>query len=350
MAGALALRDGDRERLQALARSSNLAQRALIVLLAADGMANTEIARLAKTSRPTVIKWRQRYETHGLPGLDDGPRSGRPATIDEVDVLGETLADGGKPPARLGVTHWSARLMADRLGISFASVARIWRKYDIRPQSIHAFRFGTDPEVEVEFHEVVGLYLSPLVRAVAVSVDMETPAPPVDCDRSPEQPVHDCIRSSGDALFTALEIAVGKNTVRDCRPHENYAEFIDFLETVATAHPKVRLRVICDDNAPQSHAEVRAWRDDHPRVSVHRTRRDSSWLTVVGICLGIATRQAIRRGVYVLVDDIEVALRAYIDAGDGRADANSFTWSKNAEQGLGILNRKTINNTPSDNR
>ena len=100
---------------------------------------------------------------------------------------------------------------------------------------------------------------------------------------------------------------------------------------MATAHPKVRLRVICDDNAPQSHAEVRAWRDDHPRVSVHRTRRDSSWLTVVGICLGIATRQAIRRGVYVLVDDIEVALRAYIDVGADRADANSFTWSKNAE-------------------
>lgn len=343
VAGALALRDGDRERLEALARSSSLAQRALIVLLAAKGIANTEIARLVGTSRPTVLKWRQRYETHGLPGLDDGPRSGRPVTIDEVDVLGETLADGGRPPARLGVTHWSARLMADRLGISFASVARIWRKYDIRPQSIQTFTFCTDPELEAELNEVVGLYLSPLVRAVVLGVDAEAPAPTVDCARSPEPPAHDHIPSSGAALFTALEIAAGKNITRECHSEENHAEFIDFLETVSTAHPRVRLRVICGDNASQDHAEVHAWRADHPRVSVHCARTDRSWLTAVGACFGIATRQAIRRGIYAGADDLEVALRAYIDADCG--GVNSFTWSKNRQQGLELLNRKSINNT-----
>ena len=81
------------------------------------------------TSRPTVLKWRGRYEQSGVDGLDDDPRPGRAAVIDEIAVLAETLADKGKPPAHLGVTHWSTRLMANRLGISFASVARIWRKW-----------------------------------------------------------------------------------------------------------------------------------------------------------------------------------------------------------------------------
>jgi transposase len=343
VAGPLALRDGDRERLEGLARSSSLAQRASIVLLAAEGMANTEIARSVGTSRPTVLKWRRRYETHGLPGLDDGPRSGRPATIDEVDVLGETLADGGKPPAGVGLTHWSARLMADRLGISFASVARIWRKYDIRPHSIRTFTFCTDPELDAELHEVVGLYLSPLVRAVVVTVETQAPIQAVDCGRSPGPPAHNGIHSSGAALLSALEIAAGKNTTRECPAKESHADFVDFLETVSTAHPRVRLRVICGHNAAQKHAEVRALRDDHPRVSVHCARTDGSWLTVVGTCFGIAARQAIRRGIYAGVDDLEVALRAYIDADCGAA--NSFTWSKNAQQGLEILKRKSINNT-----
>ena len=131
VAEALELRDGDRGRLEASTRASTvragLATRARIVLLACDGVPNTEIADRTGTSRPTVLKWRGRYEQAGVDGLDVVPRPGRTPLIDEVDVLAETLADKGKPPAHLGVTHWSTRLMAQRLGISFASVARIWR-------------------------------------------------------------------------------------------------------------------------------------------------------------------------------------------------------------------------------
>ena len=116
VAEALELRDGDRGRLEALTRASSvragLATRARIVLLAADGVPNTEIADRTGTSRPTVLKWRGRYEQSGVDGLDDDPRPGRAPVIDEVAVLAETLADKGKPPAHLGVTHWSARLMA----------------------------------------------------------------------------------------------------------------------------------------------------------------------------------------------------------------------------------------------
>jgi transposase len=173
-APALVLREGDRDRLAALARlpsvPSGLAKRARMVLLAADGMPNAEIARTVGVSRPTVIGWRDRYERGGIKALEDEPRSGRPPQI-EIDVVVATLANGGKPPGRLGITHWSARFLAGELGISFASVARIWRKWGIQPHRIETFKFSTDPELEPKIRDVVGLYLDPPANAVVVSVD-----------------------------------------------------------------------------------------------------------------------------------------------------------------------------------
>jgi transposase len=102
------------------------------VLLAADGLPNARVARTVGVSRPTVVGWRDRYAAGGIRALQDEPRSGRPQVIDEIDVVVATLADDGRPPERLGITHWSARFLATELGISFASVARIWRKWGIR--------------------------------------------------------------------------------------------------------------------------------------------------------------------------------------------------------------------------
>jgi transposase len=125
----LGLREGDREKLSALTRSSTvtagLAQRARIVLLAANGESNTEIASRTGVSRPTVIAWRARYEQSGMSGLGDLPRSGRPRTLDHGEIVSATLKP---PPPKLGVTHWSSRLLADHLGISFSAVAKAWRE------------------------------------------------------------------------------------------------------------------------------------------------------------------------------------------------------------------------------
>src|SRR4051794_2497147 len=175
VARALRLRDGDRARLEAVTRASTapagVVQRARIVLLAADGVSNTEIAERTGSSRPTVVKWRGRYVETGIDGLGDLPRPGRAPEIDEVEVLAETLADKGKPPAELGVTHWSSRLLAARLGISFATVARIWRKWNIQPHPIEPFKFSPAPELDPKTRDVVGLYLDPPAGAVVVSVD-----------------------------------------------------------------------------------------------------------------------------------------------------------------------------------
>jgi transposase len=175
VAAPLVLREGDRSRLEALTRSTSvragLASRARIVLLAAEGLPNAEIARRVGASRPTVVDWRARYDAGGIRALRDLPRSGRPREIDEIDVVVATLAEEGRPPPRLGVTHWSARLLADELKISFATVARIWRKWKLQPWRVETFKFSTDPELDAKIRDVVGLYLNPPQNAVVVCVD-----------------------------------------------------------------------------------------------------------------------------------------------------------------------------------
>src|SRR5512132_236377 len=181
VAAPLVLREGDRPRLEAMLRSSSiragLASRARIVLLAAEGLPNAEIARRTGTSRPTVVDWRARYDAGGVTALHDQPRSGRPPEIDEIDVVVATLADEGRPPARLGVTHWSARLLAAELKISFATVARIWRKWNLQPWRTETFKFSTDPELDAKIRDVVGLYLNPPEKAVVLCVDEKSRAP-----------------------------------------------------------------------------------------------------------------------------------------------------------------------------
>ncbi len=121
-----------------------------ILLLAAEGTSNTEIAQQVGCSRPTVILWRQRYTQHGLDGLGDQPRSGRPQTVRRdrrAEILAATLSP---PPEHLGVTYWSSRLLADQLGVSHNTVARVWREYDLKPWRLETFKFSTDPELEVQ--------------------------------------------------------------------------------------------------------------------------------------------------------------------------------------------------------
>jgi transposase len=176
----LTLRDGDRGRLEALARSTSvrpsLAQRARIVLLSAEGLPTTEIARRAGCTRPTVLNWRNRYAKGGLNALRDLPRPGRPAEVDELQVVATTLADGGRPPAHLGASHWSARLLGEHLGISFATVARIWRKWGIRPDHVQTFAFSPDLISQAKARDLGGLYWNLSHRAAALHRPASVPS------------------------------------------------------------------------------------------------------------------------------------------------------------------------------
>ncbi len=342
LAPALALREGDRRVLGDLARlpsvPSGLAKRARIVLLAADGMPNAQIARTVGVSRPTVIGWRERYLQGGIAALDDEPRSGRPAVIDEIDVVIATLADDGRPPQRLGITHWSARFLGAELGISFASVARIWRRWGIQPHRLQAFKFSTDPELEAKVRDVVGLYLDPPANAVVVSVDEKSQIQALDRTAPmlplrpglPARQTYDYKRNGTTTLFAALEVATGKITADACYPRHRHQEFLRFLKKVAAAHPGMDLHVVLDNYGTHKHPAVRAWLQDNPRITLHFTPTGCSWLNMVEIFFGIITRQAIRRGTFTSVKDLIAAIGTFIDAYNDRCQP--FTWTKDADE------------------
>jgi transposase len=351
VAVALVLRSGDESRLSSLVRSSTveagLAQRARIVLLAAQGVPNAEIARRVGVSRPTVIQWRNRYEAGGISALGDLDRSGRPPVIDDVAVVVATVQ---APPEALGVTHWSARLLGKHLGISFASVARIWREWNLQPWRRETFKFSTDPELDAKVRDVVGLYLNPPDKAVVVCIDEKSQIQALDRTAPilpirpglPEKATHDYVRHGTTTLFAALEVATGKVTDA-CHPRHTHAEFLAFLKQVAKAYPRVPLHVVADNYATHKHPAVQAWLAKHPRVRLHFTPTSGSWLNLVEVFFGIITRQAIRRGTFTSVKDLIAAIETFIDAWNDRCQP--FVWTKTADEILTKANRKVTSNT-----
>jgi transposase len=340
------LRDGDREQLERWTRSSTipagLAQRARIVLLAADGVSNVEISERLGVSKPTVTSWRDRYRDGGIAALDDRPRSGRPRTLDHREIVAATLKS---PPAKLGVTHWSSRLLARHLKIGDATVARAWREYGIQPWRSETFKFSTDPELVAKVTDVVGLYLAPPQNAVVLCVDeksqiqaLDRTAPMLPMQPGlPERRTHDYRRHGTTTLFAALEIATGRVTGH-CLPRHRHQEFLRFLRQIARAYPGVELHLVMDNYAAHKHPAVRAWLAANPRVNVHFTPTSASWLNLVECWFSIIERQAIHRGSYASVPDLNRRIRAFIDGWNDRA--HPFTWTKTAEQILAKADRK----------
>jgi hypothetical protein len=261
MAGVIAepllLREGDRDQLVGLTRSSagpaGLAARARIVLLAADGTPNVEIARLVGVSRPTVNAWRVRYAERGIPGLADQKRSGRKRSVDPRRIVTETLTP---PPAGLGVTHWSSRLLAERLGISHVTIAAAWKRYGVRPWKAETFKFSTDPELEAKVTDVIGLYLAPPENAIVLCVDAKSQIQALNRTQKTlpmqpghaEQRTHDYVRHGTTTLVAALEIATGKVT-GVCKNRHRHQEFLAFLKHLARTYPDRQLHLVMDNYA-----------------------------------------------------------------------------------------------------
>jgi transposase len=340
----LTISDQDRATLESWTRSSTVSagqrERARIVLAIADGAGTSTAARLVGVSRPTAIKWRERYAARGLAGLDDQPRSGRPKTIDDAEIIAATLEP---PPASLAVTHWSSRLLGKHLGIGDATVARAWRAYRVQPWRRETFKFSTDPELEAKVRDVVGLYLDPPEHAIVLCVDEKSQIQALDRTQPilplrpglPERATHDYKRNGTTTLFAALEVATG--TVLDrCYDRHGKAEFLDFLKQVAKAYPRRELHIVLDNYHTHKHDDINQWLAKHPRITLHFTPTSGSWLNLVEVFFGIITRQAIRRGSFDSVKQLVTAIRAFIDGYNDRC--RPFIWTKTADQ---ILPRAT---------
>jgi transposase len=328
----------DREVLQSWLRApslrAGLAQRARIVLLAADGVAVKDIVARVGVSKPTVIGWKKRYIAEGLAGLEDRPKPGRRRVVEEAAVVSATLEP---PPERLGVTHWSTRLLGAELGISHVWVGKIWRRWGLQPWRAETFKFSTDPQLEAKVRDVVGLYLNPPDKAIVLCVDEKSQVQALDRTAPtlpmrlglPEKQTHDYIRHGTTTLFAALEIATGR-VEQACLPRHRHQEFLRFLKQVAKAYPRRKLHLVVDNYATHNHPAVRAWLARNPRITLHFTPTSGSWLNMVEIFFSIITRQAIRRGSFGSVKDLIAAIGAFIDGWNERC--HPFVWTKAADE------------------
>src|SRR4051812_4934870 len=314
----------DRQELQRRARDkgapARVVERARIVLLAADEVPGKQIATIVGCAEGTVVTWRGRYAEHGLAGLEDLPRPGKPAQLPESlrdRVLELTLT---QPPDQFGATHWSSRLLASALvgegtPISHATVARIWHRFGVQPWRAGTFKFSTDPQLEAKIRDVVGLYLHPPAKAVVLCVDerpqiqaLERTAPTLPVRPGhPEAASFDYIRHGTTTLFAALEVATGRVT-EACTERHRHQEFLAFLRQVARAYPRRQLHVVVDKLSTHKHPAVQAWLARHRRVTLHFTPTSGSWPNLVEAFFSIITRLALRRGNFPTVADLITAI------------------------------------------
>ncbi len=342
----LALRTGDRTKLERLTRSATVpaatALRARIVLLAADGLANQVIAERVGVSRPTINLWRSRYAEAGLAGLAGVRPPGRPRSVDRAKIISATLTP---PPKALGVTHWSSRLLAPRLGVDHATIAAVWKEYGVKPWKAETFKFSTDPQLEAKVTDVIGLYLAPPENAIVLCIDEKSQVQALNRTQKvlpmqpghTEQRTHDYVRHGTTTLFAALEIATGTVTGL-CKQRHRHQEFLAFLKHVARAYPDRELHLVMDNYAAHKRVEIRDWLAANPRIHVHFTPTSGSWLNLVEVWFGIIERQAIRRGTFTSVRDLMIKIRAFIDGWNRRK--HPFIWTKPADQILTKINRK----------
>lgn len=328
-----------RLELTRLLRNPNTPQklvlRASIVLGAADGTSNNQLARELATSRPTVIHWRERFAESGVDGLlHDAPRPGRKKTIQAGRIA--AIVDATLHTTPKDATHWSARALARTQGVSHSTVFRIWQAWGLQPYRIEGFRFSTDPQFAAKVRDIVGLYLNPPDKAMVLSVDEKSQIQALDRTQPilplrpgiPARQTHDYVRHGTTTLFAALDILTGK-VIGSCQPRHRHIEFLSFLKTLDRNVSKRReVHLIVDNYGTHKHPDVKAWFSEHPRYHVHYTPTGSSWINLVERWFAEITRKRIRRGTFRSVKELVRAIDDYIRVNNQAP--RPFVWTASA--------------------
>ncbi len=327
------------------AKSSRaLAQRARIVLMAADGVAGGRIAAELGVTSTTVSKWRIRFAAHRLEALSDARRSGRPRTVldDKIEecvrlTLEETPADA---------THWSTRLMAERVKLDRNTISRIWRTFGLRPHMHQSYSLSTDPDFVAKVHDVVGLYMNPPHDAVVLCVDEKPSIQALD-RRQPMLPMFpgqeargncDYLRCGTIDLFAALDVATG-GVIGQCHPRHSAVEFRKFLDHVDRSIPPEcpEVHVIMDNLSTHKTATIRDWFVKRPRYHVHFVPTHASWLNQVEIWFSLLQRRKLKRGVHRSIKELRDDIERFIASNNQRP--RPFKWTRSAEEILDSVSR-----------
>jgi transposase len=343
----LVLSDDERDELERLTKRAsvnrNLAFRARLVLACAGGMTNRAVAHRYRTTNQTVGKWRKRFVEERLEGLYDEPRIGAPRTIsdDAVEaVLVKTLEE--KPKGR---THWSTRSMAAHVGMSHATIGRMWRTFGLKPHVTRSFKISDDPQLIAKVRDVVGLYTDPPDHAVVFSFDEKSqiqaleraqPILPMDLGQ-PERRTHNYIRHGTLDLFAALNVATGE-VIAACKKRHRAKDFVEFLSDLdQSVEEDLEVHVVLDNLSAHKAPIVHRWLLRHPRFVLHFTPTYSSWLNLVERFFGLLTQQALQRGSHTSVPELRQAIIDYVESHN--VLGKPFKWTKTADEILAKVQR-----------
>ena len=343
----IVLSESEESELRSLVRSRSLphslVQRAQIVLASAEGVPGSTIARRLGVTNTTVGKWRKRYREHGLPGLHDELRAGRPRTHEDervAEVINTALQI--VPPDG---SHWSVRSMAKHTGVSKSTVQRWFDLFGVQPHRHRHFKLSNDPFFVEKVRDIVGLYLNPPDHAIVLSVDEKTqvqalqrtqPVLPMGLGYV-EGVTHDYVRHGTTTLFAALNVATGEVLTR-CKPRHRHQEFLSFLRHIDASVPdNLDVHLIVDNYATHKHPKVRAWLARRPRYQVHFTPTYASWLNQVERWFGIITQKAIRRGSFSSVKALIANIESFVE--HHNANTSPFVWTATADSILAKVER-----------
>lgn len=319
-------------------------QRCQIILAAAGGRRDKEIAEDLQINFKTVALWRGRFRKEGNDCLWEvaSGRGRKPSiSVNKVEKIIQTTLQSR--PA--GATHWSCRSMAKEHGVSRATVNRIWQSHQLKPHRTKSFKLSRDPQFLEKLTDVVGLYLNPPAKALVLCVDEKSQIQALDRTQ-PGLPLkkgrcgtmtHDYKRNGTTTLFAALEVAQGK-VVGQCYARHRHQEFLKFLQHLDEEFAgDLKLHVVMDNYGTHKHPRIQSWLKRNPRFIPHFVPTSSSWLNLVERWFGELTGKRIRRGVFVSVDDLKKAIEEFLAAWN--TDPKPLVWTATVDSIVEKLSR-----------
>ena len=310
--------------------------RSRIVLAAADGGTNTELAHRLGLSITTVRRWRNRFVVDRCDGLLDEPRPGRPRVVGDEKIKELITATLETTPAN--ATHWSTRSMAEHLGLSQSTVSRVWRAFGLAPHKQDSWKLSKDPLFVEKVRDVVGLYLNPPERAVVLCIDEKTQIQALNRTQpgfpmlpgTPARASHDYVRHGTSSLYAALDLITGK-VIGSLHARHRAQEFLAFLKKIDAEVPAdLDCHVVLDNASTHKTPTVMRWLTNHPRFVLHFTPTSSSWLNLVERWFSELTTKKLRRGTHTSVRQLNADIRAWIATWND--NPRPYIWTKTADQ------------------
>ena len=341
-AAALTIGEEQKNQLEALIRSGSTPQRTArrcqVLLMAGQGLSNHLIAQQTGLSRPTVLAARAAFAKRGAAGICE-PQKRKRSRRGLTPELEQRILDTTLKTRPADATHWSARVLAAKLGVSRMMVQRLWQRYDIQPHRVEKFKISNDPKFEDKVRDVVGLYLDPPDRALVLCVDEKSQIQALDRTAPilplrpglPERQTHDYKRHGTTTLFAAFNILNGK-VIGSCLPRHRGKEFIRFLHQLEKqVPPELDIHLILDNYSTHKSAAVQLWLTPRKRLRFHFhfTPTSSSWLNQVERWFGLITDRMIRRGTFHSVEELERAIYSWLASWNDTPKA--FVWKATAD-------------------